>query len=62
MTTSMTDNTEYSKPFVTIEQIEDALEERQLPDRRSDSEEAIAADKAAIERKEKRQKKDRRQS
>ncbi len=26
--------TDYHKPFITIEQIEDALEERQLPDRR----------------------------
>ena len=27
-------NEEYDKPFITIEQIEDALEERQLPERR----------------------------
>lgn len=61
MTTLMTDTNDYSKPFITIEQIEDALEERQLPDRRQQSDAAVAADKAAIEGKSKR-KKERRQS
>lgn len=48
---------EYDKPFITIEQIEDALEERQLPDRR-ELKEAIAKEIAE----DKRKKSDRRQA
>ena len=62
MQTDMTEANDYKKPFITIEQIEDALEERQLPDRRKESDAAVAADKEAIEGLKKRQKEDRRQS
>ena len=48
-------NDEYDKPFITIEQIEDALEERQLPERR-ELKAAIAKELAE----EKRKKNDRR--